>query len=384
MEREELCIDLLLAGEISRSNWPIFWKIGRNLGVLMGKKIVIVGAGAVGAYVGGYMARMGEDITFIDPWPAHVEAINSHGLTLSGLTDDECFNTSARAINLTDVQSFSREKPIDIAFICMKSYDTAWATTLIKDYLSPTGFCVSLQNCINEETIARIVGWGRTTGCIAAKISVELTGPGTVRRGVPLGGNKHTVFRAGEVHGRITPRIQEIVSLLSSIDSAKATTNLWGERWSKLVANAMRNGVCAATGMGANACDRESITRLLTIKLAGEAIKIGKALGYELETINKFEPDDWIAAMDGNISVIAKIEQTMEDGAVGRSDDSRPSMAQDIAKNRRTEIHAINGFVVQKGAEIGLSAPANEALVNAVTDIETGLKEQSLEIVRYI
>ena len=101
----------------------------------------------------------------------------------------------------------------------------------------------------------------------------------------------------------------------------------------------MRNGVCAATGMGANACDRESITRLLTIKLAGEAIKIGKALVYELETINKFEPDDWIAAMDGNISVIAKIEQTMEDGAVGRSDDSRPSMAQDIAKNRRTEIH---------------------------------------------
>ena len=265
----------------------------------MGKRIVIIGAGAVGAYVGGYMARNGEDVTFVDPWPAHVEAINARGLTLSGLTEAECFTTPARAISLTEVQSLAREKPIDIAFICMKSYDTAWATMLIKEYLSPTGFCVSLQNCINEETIAGIVGWGRTTGCIAAKIAVELTGPATVRRGVPLGGNKHTVFRAGEVHGRITPRIEHVVALLSAVDSAKATTNLWGERWSKLVANAMRNGVCAATGLGANACDRETITRRLTIRLAGEAVKIGKALGYELETINKFAPDDWVAAMDG-------------------------------------------------------------------------------------
>jgi 2-dehydropantoate 2-reductase len=350
----------------------------------MGKRIVIMGAGAVGAYVGGYMARNGEDVTFVDPWPAHVEAINARGLTLSGLTEAECFTTPARAISLTEVQSLAREQPIDIAFICMKSYDTAWATMLIKEYLAPTGFCVSLQNCINEETIAGIVGWGRTTGCIAAKIAVELTGPATVRRGVPLGGNKHTVFRAGEVHGRITPRIEHVVALLSAVDSAKATTNLWGERWSKLVANAMRNGVCAATGLGANACDRETITRRLTIRLAGEAVKIGKALGYELETINKFAPDDWVAAMDGDAAMVATMERTMEDGAVGRSDDSRPSMAQDIAKQRRTEIHAINGFVVEKGAEIGLEAPANAALVEAVRKVETGAAEQSLDLVRGI
>ena len=231
-----------------------------------------MGAGAVGSYVGGYMARMGEDVVFVDPWPEHVTAINDAGLTLSGLTEAECFNVSARAISLTEVQSLTREKPIDIAFICVKSYDTGWATLLVKDYLAPTGFCVSLQNCINEETIAGIVGWGRTTGCIAAKIAVELTDPGTVRRGVPLGGEKHTVFRAGEVHGRISPRIEEIVKLLTAVDSAKATTNLWGERWSKLVANAMRNGVCAATGMSAIECDMDEITRRLSIRLAGEAI----------------------------------------------------------------------------------------------------------------
>ena len=350
----------------------------------MGKRILIMGAGAVGAYVGGYMARRGEDVIFVDPWAEHVDAINRDGLTLSGLTDVECFNTPARAITLTHVQALKRERAIDIAFICVKSYDTAWATMLVKDYLSPTGFCVSLQNCINEETIANIVGWGRTTGCIAAKIAVELIGPGKVRRGVPLGGTKHTVFRAGEVHGRITPRIKDIEKLLSAVDSAKVTDNLWGERWSKLVANAMRNGVCAATGLGANACDKETITRRLTIRLAGEAVKIGKALGYQLETINKFEPDDWVAAMNGNTSMVKTMEKVMEESAIGRSDDSRPSMAQDIAKKRRTEIHAINGFVVEKASEIGLTAPVNAALVEAVDKVENGMADQSLDLVRSI
>ena len=82
----------------------------------MAKRILIMGAGAVGSYVGGYMARMGEDVIFVDPWPEHVSTINNNGLTLEGLTTEECFNTPARAICLTEVQSLAREAPIDIAF----------------------------------------------------------------------------------------------------------------------------------------------------------------------------------------------------------------------------------------------------------------------------
>ena len=141
----------------------------------------------------------------------------------------------------------------------------------------------------------------------------------------------------------------------------------------------MRNGVCAATGMGANDCDRESITRRLTIRLAGEAVKIGKALGYELETINKFKP-----AIDGDTAMIASMEKVMEDSAVGRSNESRPSMAQDIAKKRRTEIHAINGFVVEKATEIGMTAPVNAALVDAVDQVERGVVKQSLDLLKSI
>ena len=347
-------------------------------------RIAIVGAGAVGAYVGGYFARAGHDVVLIDGWPANVEAINRNGLTLSGMTEPECFNAPARALHITDVQSLTRTGPIDIAFVTMKSFDTGWATLLIKEHLAPGGFVVSLQNCINEETIAGIVGWGRVVGCIAAKIAVELTGPATVRRGVALGGTKHTVFRVGEPHGRITPRIEKVRDLLADIDSAKTTSNLWGERWSKLCANAMGNGTSAASGLGSNGCARDPDLRWLMIRIAGEAAEIGRSHGYALEKIGKFEAADWIAAWQGDGAIRKTIEDDMLAACEGRSEDNRPSMGQDISKGRRTEIDFINGFVADKGAEIGIAAPANRGLVTAVTAVERGELPPSPERLRGI
>src|SRR5579863_10027369 len=215
----------------------------------MGNKIAFMGVGAVGGYAGAHMAQAGEDVTFIDPWPAHVEKMQRDGLKISHIRDVPEFTVKVRAMHVTDAQQLAKEKPIDIAFVCMKSYDTEWAATLIAQYLSPNGYIVSLQNCMNEETIAGVVGWGRTVGCIASSITVDLCEPGHVRRAAGKSGEKHTVFRTGEVHGRITDRIQEIKRLVSLSDSALATTNLWGERWSKLVTNGMANGMSASTGL---------------------------------------------------------------------------------------------------------------------------------------
>mgnify|MGYP003340495991 CR=1 FL=1 len=171
-------------------------------------------------------------------------------------------------MHLTEVQSLVAN-PVDIAMVAVKSYDTAWATSLIKPYLSAQGFVVSLQNCQNEETIAGIVGWGRTVGVIASLISVDLYEAGRIRRTIAKGGDKHTVFRVGEVHGRITKRVEELRDMVGRIDSAKTTTNLWGERWSKLCQNGMKNGVSAATGMTGIDCDRwaEEKDRGITIDL---------------------------------------------------------------------------------------------------------------------
>jgi 2-dehydropantoate 2-reductase len=350
----------------------------------MGKRIVIVGAGALGAYVGGYLARAGEDVTLIDPWPAHVERMRAEGLSLKGLSEEECFSTPVQTMHITDVQELARTGPVDIAFVCTKSYDTEWATMLIRDYLAPAGYVVSLQNCINEHRIAAIVGWGKTIGCIASQIAVDLVGPGEVRRGVPRGGNDYTVFRVGETHGGITSRVEEIAGLLSLIDSTKTTSNLWGERWSKLVANATRNGLSAATGMSNNACDREPITRWLCIRTAAEAVSVGLAQGYLLELIYKVTPERWLAAAREGGAVRGELEAEMEASAANRAETMRPSMGQDILKGRRTEIDYINGLVAEKGAEYGIPTPVNLAMVDAVKRVEYGRVEASLDNVRSI
>jgi 2-dehydropantoate 2-reductase len=339
----------------------------------MTKRIAIVGAGALGGYVGGTLAHLGHDVTLIDPWPQHVEAIRGRGLELDGLTPDEKFTARPKILHLMEVQSLMKT-PIDVAMVAMKSYDTLWATALIAPYLSERGFVVSLQNCMNEETIAGVVGWGRVVGAIASMISVDLYEAGRIRKTAAKGGDKHTVFRIGEPHGRITPRVEELVEWFSGIDSTKATTNLWGERWSKLVQNGMGNGVSAATGLPGGECLRNPAIRRFQIALAGEGVKVGQALGFELEPIRGADPQLYVRATDGDLQALSEIETKIvpKAGSNPRGDIQRPSMAQDVLKGRRTEIDAMNGYIARKGAEVGVPAPSHEKLTGIVTRIERG------------
>lgn len=350
--------------------------------LLLTKCIAVIGVGAIGGYAGGHMARAGHDVTLIDPWPEHVEYMRKHGLQLSGLTPAETHSIKVNALHITDVQQLVKQKPFDIAFVCVKSYDTEWATHLIKNYLAPDGFIVSLQNCINEERIAAIVGWGKTMGCIASLVAAELYAPGHVKRTVPLGGDKHTVFRVGEVHGRITKRATEVFELLRSADSGKVTANLWGERWSKLVVNSMRNGLSAATGLSGNERDGREETRRLSIRLGSEAVRVGQALGFELEKMLGMEPETLARAGEGSSDALTEIENILSEGAKKRSDEQRPSMAQDMFKGRRTETEFINGFVAVKGQEIGVPAPTHAKMNAAVLRVERGDAPASPEIVK--
>lgn len=338
----------------------------------MGKRIAFVGAGAIGGYTGAHMTRAGEDVTLIDPWPDHVDRMNTHGLRIDGVTPPECCTIPVKAMHLTEVQSLAKQRPVDIAFVSVKSYDTEWATALIKQYLAPHGFVVSLQNCINEETVARVVGADRTVGCIASILAAELIAPGHVQRNVPLADERHPNYRIGELHGRITQRVEEVAALLRTVDSTKVTDNLWGERWSKLIVNGMRNGLSAATGMSGKQRDSEPMTRDLSLRLGAEAIRVGRALGYRLEDLAGMDPDAVLGAVDGNNKARADVDAFLDDAVKKRSDDQRPSMGQDMRKGRRTEIDMINGFIAENGAELGIATPANEALAAVVTRVERG------------
>jgi 2-dehydropantoate 2-reductase len=337
----------------------------------MGKKIAIVGAGAVGGYTGAHMARAGEDVTFIDPWPEHVEEMRRNGLRITHHQGEEPFTAQPHALHVTELQNVAKGSPFDIAFICMKSYDTAWAARMIRQYLAPGAYVVSLQNCMNEATIAEVFGWGKVLGCIASNISVSLVEPGHIHRGGLKGGAAHTVYRIGEVHGGITDRANEVCRLVSHADSAKVTDNLWGERWSKLVTNSMGNGVSACTGLsGAEMAQNETVRRFQA-RLAAEAIRIGQALGYQLEEINHLPPNVVAGAGEGDPAALEQYEERLRTQRRG-SADQRPSMGQDMMKGRRTEIEFLNGFVVREGVKVGLSARANEKLVELVTKVERG------------
>ena len=347
-------------------------------------KIAIVCAGAVGSHVGGHLTRAGYAPILVDFWPEHVETMRRDGLKLTGMTEPECFVQPVEAWHITELERLSRERPVDIAFVCAKSYDTVWATEMIRQYLAPDGFVVSLQNGINEERVASVVGWGKTLGAIASLIAVELHAPGEVRRNVQLGGERHTVFRVGEPHGRVTDRARSIAEMLSHVDSAIATPNLWGERWSKLVINSMRNPMSAATGLGGNDADRLDYTRRLAIRIAGEAIRIGLAHGFTLEKLYGMEPERVAEAAEGSNEAMTEIEEVLERNAQGRSGGQRPSMGQDIQKGRRTEIDYLNGLVVDYGERLGLAADANRAIVEVVKRVERKEIVPAPENVRHI
>jgi len=347
----------------------------------MGKRIVFVGVGALGGYVGGHLTRAGHDVTLVDPWPEHVDYMRRKGIQLSGITPAERCTVPVKALHINDLQGLVKERPVDIAFVSVKSYDTEWATLMIRQYLAPDGYIVSLQNCINEERIAQHVGWGRVVGCIASLIAVELYEPGHIKRTVPMGGDKHTVFRVGEPHGRTTRRVEELAEMLRAVDSAKVTSNLWGERWSKLVINSMRNGLSAATGLFGNQRDAMEGPRWVSIRLGSEAVRVGQALGFQLERMLGMDAEVLARAGEGHKDALAEITNILLDAAKRRSDDQRPSMAQDIAKGRRTETDFINGFVAARGREVGVPAPVQARMHEVVRRVERGELQASPAVI---
>jgi 2-dehydropantoate 2-reductase len=245
---------------------------------------------------------------------------------------------------------------------------------LIRQYLAPNGIVVSMQNCVNEERVASVVGWGRTLGIIVGGgVGVDLYEPGHIRRGYAKR-PEVTSFYVGEPSGRITKRAQALAAIMNDVDTAKATDNLWGERWTKLCVNGMRNGVSAATGMGGNARDGHDAVRRICIKLGSESVRVGLALGYKLGNIGALPPETLARAGEDDAGALAEIERLMVGGTDEglRAPYQRPSMGQDMAKGRRTEIELMNGYIASEGARVGSPAPTHEMLTRQVLRVERG------------
>ena len=315
-------------------------------------RIGIVGAGAIGSVVGGLLTKAGHDVTLIDQWPEHVETMRRQGLRLSGTCGEH--TVKVKALHLHEAQGLV--EPFDAVFVAVKAYDTAWATALGAAYLGvPDGVVVGFQNGMNDERVAAVAGRGGTLGCVIT-IGAGLYEPGHAMR-TDAGA---VGFKVGELDGRDTARVRELARVVSDVAPAKVTTNLFGERWSKLALNCMANPLAGLSGLGTAEVRTELGPRRVSVHLAAEVIRVGRAAGHEVEPIFHITAQRFLDAAEGR--GLAEVEADIGRDAKTRAG-GRPSLLQDVLCKRRTEIDDLNGYVVAEGRRLGVPTPFNEKVV---------------------
>lgn len=318
----------------------------------MGMRIGIVGAGAIGSVVGGLLTKAGHDVTLIDQWPEHVEVMKKNGLRLSGTCGEHTIQV--KALHIHEVQGV--REPFDAVFIAVKGYDTEWATALGLTRLKlPEGIVVDFQNGINDERVAALAGKERTLGCVIT-IGAGLYEPGHAMR-TDTG---RIGFKIGELDSLDSERARALVTILNDVTPAAVTTNLRGERWSKLAVNCMANPLAGLSGLGSAEVRSEREPCRIAVQLAAEVIKVSRAMGHEIEPIYGIDPQRfldaaWGLGLEGVLADMAASVRHLSGG--------RPSLLQDVLKGRRTEIDYLNGYVSEQGRRVGVKTPFNNAIV---------------------
>ena len=331
----------------------------------MTERIAMIGAGAIGGYFGAALHAAWHDVTLVDGWAGHVEHVRAQGLTIEE-PGGAARTISPPILHLGDLAGTDPRRPFDIVFVAVKSYDTVWAAELARLHAAPGAAFVSLQNAWNEPALARVVGADDTFGCAIQSLACDLVAPGRIVRMSPTGS-----VAVGALAGPGDHRTARIAEILSAAETSSVTQDLPGIKWSKLVVNAMRNGLSAMTGMTGSERDAHPVTRALGIRLGGQTVRVGRAMGLSLPD-TAFRFDDLVAAEAGDAEAEGRIAARMAEIAAGRASGQRPSMAQDIRKGRRTETGAINGYVARMGDELGIDCTAHARVHETILRIERG------------
>jgi 2-dehydropantoate 2-reductase len=333
----------------------------------MGPRIGILGVGAIGGVVGGELSRAGHDVTLIDQWPEHVNAMNANGLTVT--KRDEEFTTPVKALHIHELQNINEK--FDYGFLAVKSYDTEWGAALIDNYVKDGGAVVDFQNGINDERVAAVVGVERAMACIIT-IGAGMYEPGHVERSDA----NDVGFKIGEHDGSDTARAQELISVMNDVAETKLTTNVWGDRWSKLAVNCMANPVAGLSGLGSSEVRTDPTASRIAIQMAAEVITVARALGHTVEPIFGIDPDRFVDAAKGVGS--EELQTDMATGAESLAG-GRPSFLQDVMKHRRTEIEYLSGYVSEKGKEAGVKTQFCDTIVETVLSHGVGKLEPKPE-----
>ncbi len=322
------------------------------------KRIAIVGAGANGAAFGADMVNAGLEVSLIDQWPAHVEAMRAYGLRVE--MPDETVITPVNAFHICDVATM--QQPFDIVFLGVKAYDTRWACELIKPLVAPDGLVVGLQNGMTLDDVADIMGPERTMGAVI-EVAAGLYEAGVVTRQT---GPDGTWFGVGAYDDATRGREQDVVDILRHAGDAEIKEDIRSAKWMKLVVNAAEFLPSSILGLPLADAIKEPGMREVMMASGREAVHTAMALGHDLVPIfgkDKVEAND----PDGYATVL--LDAVLSDWTLP---DTRVTVLQDWDKGRRAEVADINGLVVREGERLGSAVPVNGALVDIATRIERG------------
>jgi 2-dehydropantoate 2-reductase len=341
--------------------------------------VLVVGVGAIGGTTAGGLLRAGRDVTLIDPWYQNVEAIRRRGLRVT--VDGAILDLDARALYPDELCRLQQQA--QVVLLACKSYETETVVRGLEPYLEPDGVVVSLQNGINEDLIASVVGCRRTVGAVVHYGAAMFEAAHAVRYS-PSSWQSYTV---GELDGSEGQRIEAVASLLSEAGRTSVTVDIFGALWAKLTLNCMTNGLTAVTDMSTPAVWDSDAGQALMVRLASEAATVARAQGREIRPLRLVAADTELPpellvsagtnpAADSEMRTLLKQEAAARLVASTGGPEVASSMLQDIRKHRRSEIEYLNGYVVREGARLGVATPVNAAVCELLHAVAVGDEQQ--------
>jgi 2-dehydropantoate 2-reductase len=299
-------------------------------------KIAVVGAGAVGGYFGGMLARAGAPVVFIGrPW--FVEAVERDGLLLDTVQFKEKLKVEAST-------ELSAARDAEIVLFCVKTTDTAATARDLAPLLAKDALVISMQNGVdNAEQIHAVSGLHALPAAVYVAASVP--SPATV---------KH-VGRGDLVIGPKSVATERVAAVFERAGvPCRISDHLPAEIWTKLVWNCGLNAISALGKATYGEIIANEDARQLVEGAVLEVILVAKAAGIHLPAFA-----DPKAAMAGAYKVAESMAET------------RSSTAQDMMRGKKTEIDSLNGFIARKGRERHVPTPINHALFTLVKLAET-------------
>lgn len=302
-------------------------------------RIAVMGAGAVGCYYGGMLARAGHEVVLVGR-PVHVDAVTRDGLLL----DTRDFQERVPVRASTGAEGV---RGAQLVLCCVKSTDTADAATAMAPHLAPEAIVLSLQNGVdNAERLQALLG--REVGAAVVYVATEMAGPGHVKHH----GRGELVIGPSDATARL-------VDLFSAAGvPVEVSDNVVGALWAKLILNCAYNALSAITQLPYGRLVAGDAVEDVMRDAVQECLDLAWAEGITV-------PGDCWAA-------VQRIAQTMPS--------QFSSTAQDLARGKRSEIDHLNGFVLRRGKALGVATPVNRVLYSLVKLLEERAAESTTPV----